>query len=67
MELIATYASQPLEAHVHKVSHNLFIVEYYNNGQLVNKTTHATVETAKFIADNFTGTKGGKTLLNENV
>jgi uncharacterized protein (DUF2249 family) len=68
MELIATYASKPLEAHVHKVSHNLFIVEYYNNGQLVNKTTHAAVETAKFIADNYTGTKSGsKTLLNENA
>ena len=66
MELVAKYSAQPNEAHVKK-SQNLYIVEYYHNGQLVNKTTHGSQEAACFIADNYTGTTGNKTLLNENV
>jgi hypothetical protein len=67
MELIATYTAQPHEARVHKVSHNLYMVEYYHAGQIVKKTTHATEESAKFIADNYTDTRGDTQLLNENA
>jgi hypothetical protein len=53
---------------VYEVSPSLFTVEYFESSKLVNKTTHGTLDTAKFIADNYTATNGkGQQLLNENA
>jgi hypothetical protein len=68
MQLIAKYSFGNRSAEVYQVNQNLYTVEYFDSSKLVNKTTHATLDTAKFIADNYTAPTGNnQQLLNENA
>ena len=68
MLLISSYSFGNKKADVFQIKEGYFMVEYYVNGALVNKTMHEDIVQAKMIADQYTDTGFGKTtLLNENA
>ena len=68
MELITTYINKDKMAKVYEQSENHYVIEYFINNRLMNKTTHISNVDAENIAENFTNIGGtNPTLLNENA
>ena len=68
MLLLDSYRFGNKKAQIYQIQENLFLIEYYVNDALVNKTTHDDLLQAKIIADKYTDPEiGNKFLLNENA
>ena len=68
MELLVTYVNKDKMAKVTEVGLGQFVVEYFLDSKLVNKTTHPTAVLAEGFAERFTDIDGrNPTLLSENV
>mgnify|MGYP003333732095 CR=1 FL=1 len=68
MLLLDSYSFGNKKAQVFQIQEGLFLVEYYVNNALVNKSTHDDVLQAKRLADSYTSVDGSnKSLLNENA
>ena len=67
MLLVSSYSYGNKKAEVFQIREGFFLVEYYVNGALVNKTTHEDVTKAKMIADEYTAVgAGNQTFLRES-